>query len=382
MIAAAFEARGATIPLPAPDGPFAVGTRVVQFTDASRRDPAVASRDREIVVQVWYPAASAGPYERYLDSPAVARRLREHGYYEVPAAEIDWWCVLPTHSARNAPISRRSRFPLLTFSIGSGVGRFNYTSIIEELASHGYIVAAIDHPYGGVTALSDGRVISTANVTSRGDDEASAAELTEEWAHDIHFVIGRLPILPFLRGRIDRRRIGAFGHSLGGAAALEAARIDPTIRAAADMDGGTFGDVGRLGLEKPCLILRSSPQYSDEDLAKRGQTREGRQRLAATFDAMFRDFFARHRDVRGYVMKVRRTGHFSFSDAPFVMPQTITRFGGDILDAETTWRRVTSALLAFFDFELRGKKGDLLVTRENEAFSVQVFGPGAATHPQ
>jgi hypothetical protein len=56
------------------------------------------------------------------------------------------------------------------------------------------------------------------------------------------------------------------------------------------------------------------------------------------------------------------------------MPQTITRFGGDILDAETTWRHVTGSLLAFFDLELKGKRSDLLVAHEGESFNVQVFG--------
>lgn len=377
IVLASIGARAAA-PLPVPDGRYAVGTRVFYFTDPSRRDPAVASRDREIVVQTWYPAkSSTGPAEPYVTSTTLARFLREKGYYEVPPAEVDWWSVLPTHSKRNAPVSPRSRFPLLTFSIGSGVGRFSYTSILEEMASHGYIVAAIDHPYGGVTALANGQVISSADVTSRGDDEQSAGELTGEWARDIRFVIHRLFSEPFLAGHVDRRKVGAFGHSLGGAAALEAARIDPTVRASADMDGGTFGDVGRLGVPKPALILRSSPKYSDEDLARRGRTREQWNSLGSTIDATFRDLFEKHPDVTGYVVKVKRTGHFSFSDGPFVMPQTIARFGGDVLDPETTWRRVTAVLLAFFDFELLGKKSDLLAGHEDAAFSVSVFGPDA-----
>ena len=61
-----------------------------------------------------------------------------------------------------------------------------------------------------------------------------------------------------------------------------------------------------------------------------------------------------------YKVKIRGTGHLSFSDAPFVMPDTITRFGGNILEPQAAFTRVTAYLLAFFDEYLKGEHQTLL----------------------
>jgi pimeloyl-ACP methyl ester carboxylesterase len=59
------------------------------------------------------------------------------------------------------------------------------------------------------------------------------------------------------RRRLDLQRVGAFGHSLGGAASLQAAKDDSHVKAAIDIDGGLWGDVASTGLSKPFLVFRT-----------------------------------------------------------------------------------------------------------------------------
>jgi hypothetical protein len=65
-------------------------------------------------------------------------------------------------------------------------------------------------------------------------------------------------------------------------------------------------------------------------------------------------------EIRGHpqsaFIEFRETGHMSFSDAPFVMPDTITRFGGELLDALRTREILSRILLAFLGEQLQGSE--------------------------
>jgi hypothetical protein len=111
-------------------------------------------------------------------------------------------------------------------------------------------------------------------------------------------------------------------------------------------------------VRKPTLFLRSQPLYDDTTFARRGITREDWESRAAPEREAFAAFAARSAGPI-WQARVAGTGHFSFSDAPFVMPWTITRFGGRIIDARRGLRAVTGVLRAFFDRELRNRGAGL-----------------------
>src|SRR5262249_12637338 len=159
---------------------------------------------------------------------------------------------------------------------------------------------------------------------------------------------------------IDLQRVGILGHSLGGATALEACRLDPRFKAGADLDGAPFGKVTVEGLKRPTLILRSGPIYSDEDLAKKGRTRAQWEEMGRQGRAMWESLFQKSKSVTVYSIKINGAGHMSYSDAPFVMPDTITRFGGRIIDAKRGYEIMIHYILAFFDKYLNGKSSELL----------------------
>jgi hypothetical protein len=132
-----------------------------------------------------------------------------------------------------------------------------------------------------------------------------------------------------------------------------------------NLDGGVaspeqepMADFVSKGTTKPTLFLRSQPIYSEADFAKRGLTREQWEKRGEGGRIAFDSLVARSRGPL-WKASVAGTGHMSFSDAPFVMPSTISRFGGKIIDPQRGLVVITSVMRAFFDRELGGTGEDL-----------------------
>jgi pimeloyl-ACP methyl ester carboxylesterase len=352
--------------LPAPTGPLPVGTAVAHLRDSSRADADFPS-GRPITVQLWYPAARAeGKVAPYLMEPGLGAVLLKYQYYGIDSVTVGRWSRLTTHSFVDAAPAT-GKHPLLAFSVGLGVIRANYTSIVEELASHGYIVAIVESPLQGLMLLPEGRAV----LDSAGRYGETAAHRTgvAEWARDISLVLDRLAAdrdgsaIGKIAATIERTRIGALGHSSGGLVAIAACEADARVRACVNMDGGVaspdrepLAEFVSRGITKPVLFLRSQPLYDDTTLARRGMTREQWLKRGEAGRIVFDSLAARSSGTL-WVAQVAGTGHFSFSDAPYTMPSAITRFGGRIIAPDRGWRVITTTLRAFFDREF-GRGGE------------------------
>jgi dienelactone hydrolase len=369
-------------PLPAPTGPQGVGTTVAYLVDASRTDSDF--RDgRPITLQLWYPAERGGERAApYLIERGLADLLWQQQYYGVDSAALASWKDMRTHALLDAAPASGTH-PLLAFSVGLGVARANYTSIVEELASYGYVVAVVESPLQGIMELPSGRAII--DTAGRYGDVAQHRMGATQWARDISFVLDRLrgsalsAAVAKVAAGIDWSRIGALGHSSGGLVAVQACENDARVRVCANMDGGVAAPDGKpladfvaRGVTKPTLFLRSQPIYDDTTLARRGMTREQWLKRNEAGRIALDTLASRSRGSLTSA-SVAGTGHFSFTDGPFVMPSTITRFGGRIIDAQRGWVVISGALRAFFDGELLGRGGGLaaMVSRAPELTVVQ-----------
>ena len=133
--------------LPKPTGPYAVGSRYFYLTDKNRADLISPDPDdsRAISLQVWYPA-EPGPADQLI---VLNDKKLIEGYVQEGALDpsiLTEWALEPTHSFLKArPAKTETPFPVILYS-ASGVINAN-TLLSEELASHGYIVFAIGHPY-------------------------------------------------------------------------------------------------------------------------------------------------------------------------------------------------------------------------------------------
>ncbi|MDX3386969.1 dienelactone hydrolase family protein [Streptomyces niveiscabiei] len=338
---------------PEPSGRYAVGTRVVQWTDPHRAETFTAdpSDRRTVVVQLWYPARK---------SPAGARRAQYLGRTEhearivsdalarqvgVPGFLMDGVPRARTRSVFDAPVAGGSgRFPVVLFSPGSGGVRTQNTAWAEELASHGYVVAALDHPYdSAAVVLADGRTLRgrTASTGDRAKDDVLAAEWTAVRAADLSFVLTQLGhhLTGPLSERLDTGRVAVTGHSLGGAAALQAARRDGRFDAVVDLDGYPHGPASPP-LRRPTLALTQAIT-PDTDPQYLPRLTEALRSGAAT----------------SYRLTVPGAAHLTFMDGPLYLPPVPSIIGS--LGRAESPRVVAAITLAFLDSTLRHKPGDL-----------------------
>ncbi|MFD7608756.1 alpha/beta hydrolase family protein [Streptomyces mirabilis] len=345
--------------LPAPTGPHPLGTVSLHLVDRSRVDPWQDSRPaRELMIQLWYPAHAAHghPPAPWMSPGAATVFEREQG---IPPGTL----LLPTtHAHLAAPVNRgRCGRPVVLYSPGLRSDRSLGTVLIEELASHGYLVVAIDHTYDADQVEFPGGRVETFAITGDIDDALIAKALTIRTA-DTRFVLdqltalnaghntdaGRRPLPPTLAGTFDLSRVGMLGHSLGGATAAAAIRADRRLRAGANLDGSLLSPV-TAGTDRPFLLFGSDPGPGPED---------------PSWDQFWTSQYGWKRELA-----LIGSTHTSFTDLETLLPQAAPALGLTpsqvtqaigTLDPNRAIHTQRDYVRAFFDLHLRHLDNHLL----------------------
>jgi dienelactone hydrolase len=250
-----------SVALPPPWGQHTPGVATHVVVDSTREDAHVAGQPRRILVRVWYPTDSTAGSPRPYMPAAVADAWRA----TMPAAP-GFQDAVRTHSVVDAPVSTaREKWPVLLFSHGRSFPVENYQIALEQLASQGWVIAAISHPYEeALTRLPDGSELPFRGPT--WSDEADRGRVltgvVDELVRDASLVIDTLEALDGgatsrFAGRLDLAAgVGYFGHSLGGAAAVWTMQRDPRVNAAASWEGQVYLDADRpLRVRAPVLYF-------------------------------------------------------------------------------------------------------------------------------
>ncbi|GGO62845.1 alpha/beta hydrolase family protein [Nonomuraea cavernae] len=244
--------------LPAPTGPHPVGTIALYLKDISRPDPWNLDADaRELKVTLWYPTEQRdGQHAPYMTPKESELLLKGTG---IASAPYDTLSKTRTNAILNAEPAGK-KLPLVVVSPGFTKPMSTLTSLAEDLASRGYVVAGIDHTYESyATTFPDGRVAECLACDSDTDPGFGTGTVQGRVA-DVSFVLDQLPSKWDDSSLIDRSRIAMAGQSLGGATALAAMVKEPRIRAGIDMDGTTYARIPKSGFSRPFLFL-GSPQH-------------------------------------------------------------------------------------------------------------------------
>lgn len=355
LFAAALPLAFPVFRMPAPDGPYAIGTSLHHWTDPDRPETFTAdpADRRELMVQVWYPAraASAGKRAPYIeDGAALAPFARLLG---LPGFIFGHLSSATTNAVSGAPVAAGGeRFPVLVFSHGRAGYRQHNTALVEHLVSHGYVVAAIDHPYAAAgVRFPDGRL---APLDPRMVDRAFVARRIPDLAEDVRFTLDQLAGLAAqgpLAGRLDLSRAGVMGVSLGGETTAEACRQDSRARACLIIDVWIPDEVLRDGLHQPTLLLT-------RDLATmraEGWTAAD----AIETDGEMRGLFERL-SGGGYLVRVPGLYHLDFADTALLSPLTRRLGLTGPVDPARARRIVADLAQAFFDRHLKGAPAPLL----------------------
>ena len=198
-------------------------------------------------------------------TPAESRlQLASRGLTGVPRDALS---TVRTNAVSDAtPAGRQRSLPVVVLSPGFTNSRSTLTALAEDLASHGYIVAGIDHTYESfATAFPDGRVTTCLAREAPRRGRRFWEKVVAGRAADVSFVLDELtgahPAWPGA-ALIDPSRMAMAGHSAGGAAAIAAMLADSRIRAGIDMDGATVAQIPDHGLSRPFLVLGKQSNYT------------------------------------------------------------------------------------------------------------------------
>lgn len=361
--------------LPPPTGPHAVGTRVTSWVDSTRDETFTPEPDfRRIVVQVWYPVGEQinSTPTLYVDSPelrmpAIAKQLR------LPVFPISHFDRVKTNSYSNIMgTDSTNQYPVIFFSHGLSGMRYQNTSLMEELASQGYVVFAADHSYGAnITIFPNGDVaeyrVGRRRVLSAEQLEHIDLSQLSILVSDLSFMIDQLGgnrLDPFLKDlSYDLGNIGAIGHSLGGAAIINAIVEDDRIDAAFVLDGWYIpvpDSVLSSGIEKPLFHL-------------------GQSKWKDPYNYLRMDRLISNSSGPVYKLLISGTKHTDYTDMPLFTPISFYIGYTRARDPIGLNNLIRSNTISFFDTYLKGNGPKALKTliESEQGASSYIFVPPA-----
>ncbi|MBL6991435.1 MAG: hypothetical protein ISR65_16750 [Bacteriovoracaceae bacterium] len=327
------------IPFPSLSGRFLVGHQKMTFRDTSRTEVlapsdeelacAFGDESKKIPVSFYYPVstnATAVP-DQYLPHPVIE------------ALQLDTSLVnMAKRSLRDQKVNK-GQYPLIIFSPGLGISSLFYTATLEEIASHGYIIAAISHPYiSGEVYIPDTQcVVSMPPLpTDRWELLELLGNMIHENLKDIDYLLEVISQMShgnsFLNQKVDLSKLILMGHSGGGmTATMYCSKPQADCFAAINFDGGSLQG---QGVEVPGAWPSSNkvglPFLKFHSASFPGQDNIPYERMGK----------------KQHVIDVRRIDHKTFSDMAF-FPGFIPKTNFELLHSTMSHNIITKNTLAF-----------------------------------
>jgi dienelactone hydrolase len=357
---------------PQPTGKYAIGTTTYHWIDENKSN-------KELMVQLWYPSAenknAQKPVAPY--APYFVEHLKKN-------QKLGWLLALSrpmyTYAAKDAQlVDGEQKLPVIIFSHGMGGFRNANTAQCEELASHGYVVVGLSHSYAcQLIQFPDGRIKALDPVEFNKDflknpmDDFNKKERNIAiWVDDVQMVLDHFeklttdPVSSFCN-RLDMEKIGMFGHSYGGNAAMHLCLQDARIKIGVDMDGALLGFDITKKIDKPFMFLLSGQLENMSNDLKKGFIKMGvKEEVAQEYvDACVKNLVPKIdalMDATGhnmYKITIQDTNHNAFSDMALIkeaclLSRPLQHLGAGPLNGYRATKIVNSYLVSFFDKYLK-----------------------------
>jgi predicted dienelactone hydrolase len=367
LLAAFSVERRTSVTLPTPTGPFAVGRAVYVWADDKTVDvlAPVPGTKRELLVWIWYPTSpgQSAAMDDYVPAQMRAAAGPPGGPLRLLTRDLS---KVHTHSSRNSDVSPQQRtYPVVIMRAGASLEVWNYSTLAEDLASHGYVVVGFDAPYRTFTVVfPDGRVMRRTPENDpelcEGLEQAPQARCVNKvltaWTADIAFLLDQLERLNVsdptgkFTGRLDMTRVGVFGHSFGGAQAAQFCSLDSRCKAGIDVDGSLHGSVIQAGIHKPFMFLLSG----QGDFSSDAEIRQIQADIQSVYDRLPADGRLR--------ISIRGANHFLFSDdgallKSHIVLRTLRALGVVGIDGRRQLAVTAYCVHSFFDAYLKAGTG-------------------------
>ena len=276
------------------------------------------------------------------------------------------------------------KYPLVVFSHGAFGYYQSNTSTYLELASNGYVVAALDHPHhafftqdtDGKMVFADTDFINSAMTLNDKTDQQEQYALYTKWmalrTADMDFAVDKIKAAAqagatdeswFFADRdgealhsalamTDVSHIGLMGHSMGGATSVELGRQRSDIAAVIDLDGTMLGEY--TGIENGDFLVNEAPYTVPVlDMNNWESYLDLQEYLAQGF--RYPNVEVVSHAAEGFSVGIRDTKHMDFTDLPLLSPFLGNLLGSGERSTEETMTIVNSLVLSFFNCYLKGE---------------------------
>lgn len=274
------------------------------------------------------------------------------------------------------------KYPVVLFSHGAFGYYPSNTSTYMELASHGYVVISLDHPYHSFfTEDTDGKLITVnpeflneimyINEDTTPEEEIYA--LSSKWLtireDDINFVLDTMETasdqkalskdwflgkteetkIVNILNSMDCSKIGLMGHSLGGAAVVSIGRERDDISAVVDLDGTMLGE--QIGFENGAYIMEEDP-YPIAILSIDNEEHhiQGEQSGSYYVNNVILD-----NALDGHNTYFAGSGHMNFTDLPLFAPPLANMLGTGTIDVDDCIETMNQIILDYMNHYLKGE---------------------------
>ena len=365
-----------------PSGKYSIGTTELYLTDSTRKEMVRKSYKgfRRIYIKVWYPSDEKENlnYSRYFSSYDTKTIYQIFKTKKVLPEAIDSIKQYYTHSCKDISISKsEQKFPVILFNSGFYFGMTDlYTNYMELLASNGFIVFSVIHPYQQpLVHFPDGDAkllkkkaqlaflewkikerIKVDKITSPEIQEKYTknvlhyltrfGKITRLWTVDNQFVLDYLKKInndekSMFFQKLNLNKIGAMGQSIGGAAAGQLSLVDKRIKAGMNLDCFQFGDIVDTDLQTPFMLIET--QYQEKW-------------------NIGNEYIFSHTKSDYYYLHLLNTTHFITSDVPLLpcltRAQQVSFYGN--VDGRKIMKLADKYILDFFNLYLKNISSDFL----------------------
>lgn len=359
-------------------GSYSVGTTTFTITSPTCKDPINGSEDYKVYFQVWYPAEKK---DRRLANYAISKedmqRIFELGNKDSFLNKVNFifspLSISKSNSYLNAkPIRVSASLPLVIYNGGSNSVVGQNSMLMEDLASHGFVVVSIGHPYGSIINYGDGtnvtpdtefvrklfndagneltRYLKLVEMKAMNQNDKYALQekyyyklnlwkpLTNAWESDSNCVIDFLgnktrSLDDMFYQKIDMDNIGVIGHSLGGYTAGNLCAHMSEVKSCVFFDTSPMSDYFFTHMTKPSLFIY------------------------AKTDNTIKPYIHRNPTSPITVITIKNANHFSFMEQGYFAP-SINPLGNDTLISgnqvlDIAYKSTTDFLVTNMNFALK-----------------------------
>lgn len=272
-----------------PTGRFPVGTVSRLLTDPTRRNRYEISTNGSFMVTLWYPAApDPGSIPGLLNQGPLAIDPAAWGSY----IDREPWMVSvsvtePSCATVQAP------YPVVLYSHGWTGWRGRTAERGADLASHGYVVVAVDHFDAFGTVFPDGTYLH-GDTTEAGFSNAGMQDRIRDMRLTLDELVRWNAADPIFAGRLDLAKVASMGYSWGGGAAGELGRTDERVKGVIFLDAylQNVDELSELGLFKPQIGIYSVEAGGNSTLFDKATRDAIWFKLKSSVHASFDDYYS------------------------------------------------------------------------------------------